>query len=172
MNPSGKHPSESMITLARVMTHLDSNSLGKVHGGVIMREVDTAAGAVATRHAGTVCVTAAIDELSFLEPVNVGDLLIVHARVNDIGRTSLEVGVRVETEPFRGGQRRHTTTAYLVMVALGPDGKPTEIPPLVPENEDDRRRQREARIRRDIRKERIRRLGSYGPGPSPEPESR
>ncbi len=116
-------------------------------------------------HAGRVCVTAAIDELSFLEPVHVGDVLIVRARVNDAGRTSLEVGVRVEAEPWRGGERRHTTSAYLVMVALGDDGVPTAVPPLLVENDQQRLRQAQARIRRQIRKERLRRLGSYGPGP-------
>ncbi|HWB71410.1 MAG TPA: acyl-CoA thioesterase [Egibacteraceae bacterium] len=153
------------VTFARTMTQLDANLVGNVHGGVIMHEVDVAAGIAAARHAGRVCVTAAIDELSFLEPVHVGDVLIVRARVNDAGRTSLEVGVRVEAEPWRGGERRHTTSAYLVMVALGDDGVPTAVPPLLVENDQQRLRQAQARIRRQIRKERLRRLGSYGPGP-------
>jgi acyl-CoA hydrolase len=113
-------------------------------------------------------VTAAIDGLSFLEPVNVGDILIVQARVNDVGHTSMEVGVRVEAEPWRGGERRHTTSAYLVMVALDEDGKPTAVRPLIPETDEDRRRQHQARVRRELRMERLRRLSLYrAPGGLP-----
>jgi acyl-CoA hydrolase len=147
------------------MTQLDANILGSVHGGVIMHEVDVAAGCSAARHAGRVCVTAAIDELSFHRPVHVGDVLIVRARVNDVGHSSIEVGVRVETEPWFGGEPRRTTTAYLVMVALDGSGRPASVPPLLVETEDERRRQEQARIRRQVRRERIERLGSYGPGP-------
>lgn len=154
-------PRASEIVFIRTMEITDSNALGKVHGGVIMREVDSAAGTAAARHSGKVCVTAAIDGLSFHEPVNVGDILIVQARVNDVGRTSMEVGVRVEAEPWRGGERRHTTSAYLVMVALDDDGNPTPILPLLPETDEDRRRQQQARIRRELRMERLRRLSGY-----------
>jgi acyl-CoA hydrolase len=156
---------DSEITFARTMSQLDANLVGNVHGGVIMREVDSAAGTAAARHSGVVCVTAAIDELSFPEPVYVGDVLLVHARVNDVGRTSLEVGVRVEAEPWRGGSRRHTTSAYLVLVALGEHGEPSPVPPLIVETEEERRRQAQARIRREARQERIRRLGTYRPEP-------
>jgi acyl-CoA hydrolase len=154
-------PRASEIVFSRTMEITDTNPLGKVHGGVIMRAVDSAAGTAAARHSGKICVTAAIDGFSFLEAVNVGDILIVQARVNDVGRTSLEVGVRVEAEPWRGGERRHTTSAYLVMVALDERGKPTPIRPLVPETDEDRRRQHQARIRRELRMERLRRLSVY-----------
>lgn len=161
-------PRASEIVFARTMEITDSNPLGKVHGGVIMRAVDSAAGTAAARHCGTICVTAAIDGLSFLGPVEVGDILIVQARVNDVGRTSLEVGVKVEAEPWQGGERRHTTSAYLLMVALDDDGRPTPVPRLHAETADDRRRQEQARIRRELRSERLRRLNAYdGPG---EPE--
>jgi acyl-CoA hydrolase len=154
----------SRITLSRIMTLLDANSVGNVHGGVIMREVDTTAGMAAVRHAGgRVCVTAAIDELSFREPVHIGDLLLVSAAVNDVGRTSLEVGVKVEAEPWRGGPRRHTTSAYLVMVCLDDDGRPIAVPPLQVETDDERRRQAQARIRRQVRKERITRVDAWQP---------
>ena len=159
----------SEVTFARTMTQADANLIGNVHGGVIMHEVDIAAGTAAARHAGRVCVTAAIDELSFLQPVYIGDVLRVSARVNDVGRTSLEVGVRVEAEPWTGGERRHTTSAYLVMVCLDENGKPVEVPPLKVETEDERRRQSQARIRRQARKELIQRVGSYGPGPATTP---
>lgn len=155
----------SEITFVRPMTQADANLVGNVHGGVIMHEVDVAAGTCAARHAGRVCVTAAIDELSFLEAVHVGDLLSVQARVNDVGSTSLEIGVRVEAEPWRGGVRRHTTSAYLVMVCLGDDGRPAAVPPLAIGSDEERRRQAEARIRRQIRRDRIERIGSYRPEP-------
>jgi acyl-CoA hydrolase len=153
----------SEVTFARTMTQLDANVLGNVHGGVIMHEVDVAAGTAAARHAGRVAVTASIDELSFLQPVHVGDVLIVRARVNAVGRTSMEVGVKVEAEPWKGGERRHTTSAYLVMVALDEEGNPVAVPPLVAESDDERRRMAQAEIRRQVRKERIARLGSWRP---------
>lgn len=147
----------------RTMTQRDANLSGSVHGGVIMHEVDTAAGTAAARHCGLPAVTVAIDELSFYSPVHVGDLLIVQARVNAVGRTSLEVGVRVEAEPWAGGERRHTTSAYLVFVPLDDDGRPAPVPPLEVETEEERRRQAQAEIRRQVRKERISRLGAYRP---------
>jgi acyl-CoA hydrolase len=161
----GRPVSASEVVFARTMMHADANLLGNVHGGVVMREVDSAAGTAAARHAGRVCVTAAIDELSFLQPVYIGDVLIVRARVNDVGARSLEVGVRVEAEPWQGGPRRHTTSAYLVFVALDDEGRPAEVPPLLVETEDERRRQAQARIRREMRKERIARIGTYMPEP-------
>lgn len=163
--PTRKPVVDSQVTFARAMTQLDGNVVGTVHGGVIMREVDSAAGTTAARHTQVVCVTAAIDELSFHEPVYVGDVLVVHARVNDVGRTSLEVGVRVEAEPWRGGDRRHTTSAYLVMVALDAHGAPVTVPGLIVETDEQRRRQAQARIRREVRRDRIDRLGTYRPEP-------
>lgn len=161
------HPvSFSEVTFARTMTQTDANAVGNVHGGVIMKEVDTAAGTAAARHAGHVAVTAAIDELSFLQPVFVGDILIVKARVNAVGGTSLEVGVRVEAEPWQGGERRHTTSAYLVFVALDEDGRPVPVPALECETPEEERRREQALIRRQVRKERIHRLGSWRPEPS------
>jgi acyl-CoA hydrolase len=140
------------------MTQMDANLAGNVHGGVIMKEVDSAAGTAAIRHAGRPCVTAAIDELSFLEPVYVGDILIVTARVNAVGRTSMEVGVTVEAESILGDERRHTTSAYLVMVALDESGSPTEIRPLLITTPDEERRQAQAGVRRQIRQERASRV--------------
>ncbi|GGI04429.1 acyl-CoA thioesterase [Egicoccus halophilus] len=153
----------SRVRLSRVMSVMDANNLGNVHGGVVMREVDNAAGIAAARHAGRAAVTAGIDELSFKAPVHVGDLLVVEASVNSVGRTSMEVGVRVEAEDWQTGERRHTTSAYLVFVAIDADGQPVPIPPLVAENDDDRRREAQAQIRRQVRKERIARLGEWRP---------
>jgi acyl-CoA hydrolase len=158
-----KPVADSRVTFARTMTLLDANALGNVHGGVVMREVDSAAGTAAARHAGRVCVTAGIDELSFKQPVHVGDVLTVSASVNAVGRTSLEVGVRVEAEPWRGGERRHTTSAYLVFVCLDDDGAPLAVPPLLVTSDEEQRRQAQAGIRRQVRKERIARIGSWRP---------
>lgn len=157
-----KAVSESTVTFVRTMTQMDANLAGNVHGGVIMKEVDSAAGTAAIRHAGRPCVTAAIDELSFLEPVYVGDILTVTATVNDVGRTSMEVGVKVEAESYMGGEKRHTTSAYLVMVALDESGQPTEIPPLLTSTPDEGRRRAQARVRREIRRERAARVGGVG----------
>ena len=155
--------SASRIELVRHMTLLDANGLGNVHGGVIMRMIDDAAGTAAARHAGHVAVTASVDELSFHQPVHVGDLLVVKASVNAAGRTSMEVGVRVEAEPALGGDRRHTTSAYLTFVALDDDLRPTRVPSLVCETEQDERREAQALIRRQVRKERIERVGTWRP---------
>jgi acyl-CoA hydrolase len=155
--------SASRATTSRIMSQLDANNLGNVHGGVIMREVDNVAGMAAARHSGCIAVTAAIDELSFKGPVHVGDLLHVTGSVNAVGATSMEVGVRVEAEPWRGGERRHTTTAYLVFVALDEQGRPARVPQLRTETEDEQRREAQAQIRRQVRKERLARLGDWRP---------
>ncbi len=157
----GMPVSASRVEIARLMTQLDANPLGNVHGGVIMREVDNAGGMAAARHAGRICVTAAIDELSFFSPVHVNDLLILRASVNYVGATSLEVGVRVEAEPFGGGPRRHTTSAFLVFVSLDEDGRPVDVPPLITETAQEKRRQELGELRRQMRKERRQRIGAW-----------
>jgi uncharacterized protein (TIGR00369 family) len=129
----------------------DANLSGNVHGGVIMRLTDTAAGIAAVRHSGGRVVTAAMDEMAFIEPVFLGELLTLYAQVNDVGRTSMEVGVRVEAENARTGDRRHVSSAYLVFVALDPDGEPRPVPPLRPESDEEKRRMEEAKIRRQHR---------------------
>lgn len=140
--------SASRVVMSRVMQPVDANFLGSVHGGVIMRLMDEAAGTAAARHCRRPVVTAAIDSFSFLSPVALGHLVTVKASLNDTGRTSMEVGVRVEVENILTGEVTHTASGYLVFVALGDDGRPTEVPPLIPETDEDRRRQREARERR------------------------
>lgn len=159
--PSGLPVAKSRVEIARLMTQLDANPLGNVHGGVIMREVDNAGGMAAARHAGRICVTVAIDELSFVAPVHVNDLLILRASVNFAGATSLEVGVRVEAEPFGGGPRRHTTSAFLVFVSLDEDGKPYPVPPLIAETPAEKRRQELGALRRQMRHERRQRIGAW-----------
>lgn len=141
----------SHVTLVQLMEITDANLAGIVHGGVIMKLVDTAAGLAAIKHAGGMCVTVSMDQMSFLAPVHVGDTVAVMASVNDVGTTSLEVGVRVESEDLRSGTRTHTSSAYLVFVALDREGRPRPVPPIAAETDDQQRRQREARIRRESR---------------------
>jgi acyl-CoA hydrolase len=150
--PTGLPTSAAQTTLSRIMTTLDTNLLGTVHGGVIMKLVDDVAGVVAQRHSGGPAVTASMDEMAFLEPVRVGDLVHAHGRVNWTGRTSLEVGVRVLAEPWNELQTaKRVATAYLVFVALDSNGKPRQVTPVLPETEEDRRRFAEAVIRRTHR---------------------
>ncbi|MFD9397010.1 acyl-CoA thioesterase [Streptomyces sp. NPDC060000] len=148
----GKPASASRTTLSHIMTHNDTNLLGTVHGGVIMKLVDDAAGAVAGRHSGGPAVTASMDEMAFLEPVRVGDLVHVKAQVNWTGRTSMEVGVRVLAERWNeSAPATQVGSAYLVFAAVDADGKPRAVPPVVPETERDERRYQEAQIRRTHR---------------------
>jgi acyl-CoA hydrolase len=129
----------------------DANIAGNVHGGVIMRLCDEVAGIAAVRHSGRRAVTAAMDRMNFLHPVYVGELVTVKATVNAAWRTSMEVGVRVESENIRTAELVHTSTAYLTMVALDDEGNPATVPALRPETTQEQRRAREAQLRRDNR---------------------
>jgi acyl-CoA hydrolase len=135
------------------MTVLDTNLLGTVHGGVVMKLVDDVAGVVAQRHSGGAAVTASMDEMAFLEPVRVGDLVHAEGQVNWTGTTSMEVGVRVLAEPWdrAGVEPVRVATAYLVFVAVDDQGRPRAVPPVLPETDEDRRRVGEAEIRRTHR---------------------
>lgn len=139
---------DSQIVMSQMMLPGDANPSGNVHGGVIMKLVDTAAGVCATRHVRGQTVTARIDSMSFLQPVFVGDLVTLKASVNDVGHTSMEVGVRVEAENLLTGLVRHVSSAHLVFVALDETGRPRQVPPIIAETEDERRRMAEAKLRR------------------------
>lgn len=140
----------SLVTAIQMQPH-DANPSGNVQGGIIMLQVDTTASIVAIRHAGTNVVTASIDRLDFYYPVYIGDLLILSASVNMVGRSSMEVGVRVESENTKTGQKRRTASAYLTIVALDENGKPTEVPQLILETDEEKRRHQEAELRRKTR---------------------
>src|SRR5688500_10131586 len=129
----------------------DANNAGNVHGGVIMHLCDEVAGIAAVRHSGSRVVTAAMDRMNFRHPVFVGQLVTAKATVNAAWRTSMEVGVRVESENVRTGELVHTSAAYLTLVALDEEGRPAAVPPLRPETAAERRRAREAQLRRDHR---------------------
>jgi acyl-CoA hydrolase len=149
----GRPTSAARSRLSRIMTVLDTNLLGTVHGGVVMKLVDDVAGVVAQRHSGGPAVTASMDEMDFLEPVRVGDLVHAEAQVNWSGRSSMEVGVRVLAEPWdrAGVEPVRVATAYLVFVAVDESGRPRAVPPVLPETDEDRRRLGEAEIRRTHR---------------------
>ena len=146
-----KPVAHSHVILAQIMQVADANLAGNVHGGTIMKLVDNAAGLAAARHAGGLAVTAAMDEMSFLEPVYLGELVTVKASVNEAFKTSMEVGVRVEAENVATGRKVHTSSAYLVFVAIDEDGKPRAVPPIITGSEEERQRQREAKLRQDAR---------------------
>ena len=139
--------SHSRSLLVRWMGIADANSAGFVHGGTVMRLIDEAAGLAAIKHSGRRVVTAGMDRMTFLTPVFVGELLRCSSSVNAVWRTSMEVGVRVEAENPFTGEVRHTSTAYLTMVALE-EGTPVPSPRLITESDDEARRQREAELRR------------------------
>jgi acyl-CoA hydrolase len=158
--------SASSVVQIRQMELTDANLLGNVHGGEIMKLVDTTGGLAALKHCGGPIVTVAMDEMSYLEPVYVGELVTVKAMVNDTGRTSMEVGVRVEAENVVTGRHVHTSSAYLVYVALDRSGQPRPVPAVLAENDEERRRQVEAKLRREARltrKEAIQRMRQAGP---------
>jgi acyl-CoA hydrolase len=148
--PDARPPSASRLTLSKIMTVVDTNLLGTVHGGVVMKFVDDVAGAVAARHSGGAAVTVAMDEMLFVTPVRVGDLVHGSAQVNWTGRSSMEVGVRVLAERWdeAGVPAMRVATAYLAFVAVDSEGAPRLVPRLVLETDEDHRRFREAEIRR------------------------
>ena len=138
----------TQVSLVEWMGVGDANNAGFVHGGTVMKLCDEAAGIAAIKHSRSRVVTAAMDRMTFLTPVHVGELLTLKAAVNAVWRTSMEVGVRVEAENPFTGEARHTSTAYLTMVAVDNEGSPIPVPPLLAESETEQRRQREAELRR------------------------
>ncbi|HEY8785316.1 MAG TPA: acyl-CoA thioesterase [Candidatus Limnocylindria bacterium] len=156
MHVGAKTVAGSKTVMSRTMLPSDANPYGNVHGGEVMKLIDAVAGAAATRHARARVVTARIDELSFLAPVYVGHLVTAKASVNHVGKTSMEIGVRVEAEDMLTGNVVHVASAYLVFVATDKDGKPIPLPPLVAETDDERRRMTAAETRRSLRHHRPR----------------
>jgi acyl-CoA hydrolase len=146
-----KHVKDSCVTISYVMMPEDANPAGNVHGGIIMKHIDMTGGVAAMRHARCNVVTASIDSLIFHYPVFIGDLVTLRASLNLVARSSMEVGVRVETENLFTGEVRHTASAYLTFVALDRNGRPTPVPQLIFETEDEHRRNRQATDRRAVR---------------------
>jgi len=146
-----KRTQDSSVTISRVMMPEDANPAGIVHGGVIMKEIDNAAGVTAVRHTRKICVTASIDRLDFHKPAFIGDLLTIKAGINYTGSTSMEIGARVETEDLMTGVKTHLASAYLTFVALGEDKRPVAVPPLTLVTKEDFRRNAEALARKKLR---------------------
>jgi len=140
--------SVSQSTMTELMMPNMANNLGNVFGGVILSLIDSAAAVAAVRHARGPCVTVAIERVEFREPIHLGELVIAQANVNYVGRTSLDVGVRVEAENLVTGQRRHTNSCHLTFVAIDGEGHPKPVPPVVPESEREKRWFEHARLRR------------------------
>lgn len=151
MSLKEKSAKESYVEVTHLVQPADINSIGTIFGGTVMSWIDLAAAACANRHTRTVCVTASMDALDFLAPIHLGDIVILRAQVNYTHRTSLEVGVRVESENPFTGERRHTASAYLTFVALNKKGKPTPVPPLLVQGATEKQRFQEAEQRRKVR---------------------
>ncbi|MGI0079207.1 MAG: acyl-CoA thioesterase [Nitrososphaerales archaeon] len=146
-----KRISESALEASYLMMPQDANPNGNVYGGTIMKLMDSLAEAVAERHCRSNTVTASIDRMDFFKPVYIGDLLTLKASVNYVGETSLEIGVRIDSENLRTGEKVHTSSSYLTYVAVDAKGTPTIVPEIAPETEDEKRRYREAEARRKER---------------------
>jgi len=160
---TGKSPSTSCITISQLMQPEHANILGNVHGGVIMKLVDEAGALACMRHAQQRVVTVAVDQMSFLQPIRLGDLVTLTAEVSYVGRTSMEAEIHVEAVNPISDERTFTNKAYLVYVALDQDGHPTAVPPLVPENEAQRQRMEAGRARQAYRLEQSRRSRAERP---------
>ena len=147
----GKPVRASVSEYSEIALPNDANPLGYMLGGRVMHLVDLAAAMAGIRHARRPTVTAAVDSLHFIHPVRIGQLVLLRSSVNRVFHTSMEIGVRVETETLLTGERLHTCSAYLTFVALDPAGRPTPIPPVIPETEEEKRRYRNAGERREYR---------------------
>ncbi len=154
--PLKKH----QASMTQLVIPNDTNQLGNLLGGQLMHWIDLVAAIAAARHAQHICVTASVDELNFLHPIKLGEVVILYASVNRVFNTSMEVGVKVEKENLLTGKTNHANTAYLTFVALDSSGKPISIPQVVVESEEERRRFEEAAQRRELRLDRRKKLTS------------
>ena len=144
---------ESQHETSELMMPEHANNMGHVFGGVILSMMDKTAAIAAFRHSRASVVTASIDRVDFREPIHLGDLVVMKASVNYVGRSSMEVGVRVEAEELLTGRRRHTNSCYLTFVAVDRNGRPIDVPELTPETEEEMRRHTAAKERRRRRLE-------------------
>jgi acyl-CoA hydrolase len=151
--PQARKVSESETLMTHRALPGDANPAGNVHGGVILKHIDLTGAVCAMRHARMGVVTASIDRMEFKAPMHVGELMLLYASVNRIGRQSMEIGVRVVVENLLTGEQRHAASAYLTFVAMGPDKKPAAVPELILETPTHERRNREAEMRRQLRLE-------------------
>lgn len=148
----GKKVSESRLTMLHRPLPDESNAVGKMYGGHILRHLDGVGSMCAFRHARCPLVTASVDRMQFFAPISLGDIVLFHASVNMVGTSSMEVGIRIETEELFSGEVRHAGTAYMTFVAMDEQGRPRKLPALVPETEDDLRRMSDASRRMTLRR--------------------
>ncbi|MCA1442673.1 acyl-CoA thioesterase [Ensifer sp. IC4062] len=141
------------LEMTVLMTPDMANFSGKVHGGALLNLLDRVAFSCASRFSKQYAVTLSVDQVIFKEPIHVGELVTFRASINFAGRTSMEVGIRVEAEDIRAGTRRHTNSCYFTMVAVDSAGRPVEVPQWRPETATDKRRHRAAELRRTLRRE-------------------
>lgn len=156
-HPNDKDP--RLVIMTEIMTPDMANFGGNVHGGAILKLMDRVAYACATRYSGHYCVTLSVDYVLFKQPIKVGELVSFYACVNFVGRTSMEVGIRVESEDITSRQRRHTNTSYFTMIAMDEKHKPTAVEPLVMRNENDERRSKNAQLRKQLRTDYLQKHG-------------
>ncbi len=154
----GKTCAASRTVIAQLMQPENANNMGDVHGGSIMKLVDEAGALACMRHAQKRVVTVAVDQMVFRQPIRITDLVTLTAEVSYVGRTSMEAEVHVEAENPITGERTHTNTAYVVYVALNEEGRPVEVPPLIPETEAERRRMEDGARRQAYRKAQVSRF--------------
>lgn len=149
----GKSVKDSQVQMTEMVLPNHTNRLGNLLGGQLMHWIDICAAIASFRHTNRVCVTASVDELNFLHPIKEGEVVILEASINRAFKTSVEVGVKVISENPLSGHRRHANTAYLTFVALDDSGKPTVVPPILPQGSEEQRRFEDAARRRRERLE-------------------
>lgn len=152
-----KTVASSKTEMSQLMMPQHANHAGFVHGGVILSIADNAAYVCAARHAGPSCVTVSVDRVDFREPIHIGEVVTFQASVNFVGRTSMEVGIRIMAEDLETGKKRHTNSCYFTMVLVDAKGHPQPVPGLISETDDEKRRQRDGALRRELRKQQPRR---------------
>ena len=153
MTRPSKSVADSRHETSRLMMPMEENARGHVFGGVLLAMMDNTAAVCAMRHARCPCVTVSVDQMDFREPILVGELVVMKASVNWVGRTSMEIGIRIEAENMLTGRRRHTNSCYVTFVAIDTNGRPTEVPSLVIETPEEQRRYDAAAVRRARRVE-------------------
>jgi acyl-CoA hydrolase len=147
----GKRASASRSEMVEVVLPNDANPLGAMLGGKVMHLMDIAGALAAHRHSNSYVVTAAVDYVDFRSPVQIGEVIVLKSSVNRVFNTSMEVGVKIYSENYLTNERRHTSSAYLTFVAVDEQRRPIQVPPVIPDSAEDRRRFREAGIRRRLR---------------------
>ena len=146
---NAKKVSDSKTEMSQLMLPQHINMAGTVYGGAILSIADSVAYVCAARHAGPSCVTVSVDRVDFREPIKIGELVTFLASVNYVGRSSMEIGIKIVAEDLKTGKKRHTNSCYFTMVCVDNQGRPNEVPRLVPETEDEKRRWRDGERRRE-----------------------